>query len=314
MEDTEVSIKDVYLLLKGVNENMGKRIEVLEETTRSLSTAVCKEVEITRNKVEILEKENVTLKNKVSKFEKQLKLNNLVIYGIEENEDENQEKLINTFSELTAIKLEVEIKRIEINNIFRLGKKTGQKRPILVSLGSQIRRQEILRNGPKLKGTKIVITEDLTDEEQKERKILLGALKEARSNNKTAFLTRNKLIVEGETLTAADIENSKELYQKESDFSPITKRRVVSKPPTPFPKEIEREENLPVIEREKEAEKETKEDNIEVESEKEVLKKGSTTAESKNPKEELKKFFGEEFLPKPQQQRPRRKVLHREEA
>ncbi|KAG5887110.1 hypothetical protein JTB14_000743 [Gonioctena quinquepunctata] len=276
MEGTEVSINDVYLLLKGVNENLSKRIEVLEATTRSLTTVLQEEVETIRNKVEILEKENISLKNQLSKFEKQQKLNNLVIYGIEENQNENQEILINKFSELATTKL---------------GKKAGHNRPILISLSSQIRRQEILRNARKLKGTKIVITEDLTNGELEERKILLGALKEAKSNNKTAFLKRNKLIVEGESYTVADIENAKKLDREESYFSPVTERKVVSEPPTPSPREYETEENLPEIESETEAAKKIEENKIEVESEKRVLRKEFIIAETKNTKEELERSF-----------------------
>ncbi|KAG5862712.1 hypothetical protein JTB14_014975 [Gonioctena quinquepunctata] len=279
MEGTEVSIKDVYLLLKGVNENLSKRIEVLEATTRSLTTVLQEEVETIRNKVEILEKKNISLKNQLSKFEKQLKLNNLVIYGIEENQNENQEILINKFSELATTKLELKITRTEINNIFRLGKKAGHNRPILISLSSQIKRQEILRNARKLKGTKIVITEE--NGELEERKILLGALKEAKSNNKTAFLKRNKLIVEGESYTVADIENAKKLDREESYFSPVTERKVVNEPPTPSPREYETEENLPEIESETEAAKKIEENKIEVESEKRVLRKEFIIADKK---------------------------------
>ncbi|KAG5888188.1 hypothetical protein JTB14_016404 [Gonioctena quinquepunctata] len=82
MGETEVSFKNVYLLLKGVNENLSKRNGVLEGTTRSLTTVSQKEVETIRNKVEILGKKN-SLKNQELKFEERLKLNNPVIYGIE---------------------------------------------------------------------------------------------------------------------------------------------------------------------------------------------------------------------------------------
>ncbi|KAG5868716.1 hypothetical protein JTB14_015446 [Gonioctena quinquepunctata] len=64
----------------------------------------------------------------------------------------------------------------------------GYKRPILISLGSQIRRQEISRSGKKVKGTGIVITEDLTEEELKDMKILLAALKKLEQLTKLHIL------------------------------------------------------------------------------------------------------------------------------
>ncbi|KAG5872228.1 hypothetical protein JTB14_017047 [Gonioctena quinquepunctata] len=93
----------------------------------------------------------------------------------------------------------------------------GYKRPILISLGSQIRRQEISRSGKKVKGTGIVITEDLTEEELKDMKILLAALKKLEQLTKLHIL-------EGTS-------SSKE-------------RKTVSEPSTPSPKEIVEEDIL----------------------------------------------------------------------
>ncbi|KAG5897571.1 hypothetical protein JTB14_007282 [Gonioctena quinquepunctata] len=118
-----------------------------------------------------------------------------------------------------------------------------------------------------------------------------GALKEAKSNNKTAFLKRNKLIVEGASYTVADIENAKKLVREESYSSPVTERKVVSEPPTPSPRGYETEENFPEIESETEAEKKIEKNKIEVESEKRLLRKEFIIAETKNTKEELKRSF-----------------------
>ncbi|KAG5874513.1 hypothetical protein JTB14_007911 [Gonioctena quinquepunctata] len=89
-----------------------------------------------------------------------------------------------------------------------------------MGIGSQIRRQEIFRTGKKLKGTGIVITEDLTEEELKDSRISLAALKEARAKEKRKIKER----------------------KKKKNNSPIQERKTVSEPPTPYPKGVEEED------------------------------------------------------------------------
>ncbi|CAG9822872.1 unnamed protein product [Phaedon cochleariae] len=240
MGEKEITIRDVYLLMQQINSNLSEKIEKVEQSTQSLCKTLKSEVATNKEEVQLLQEENKQLKTQLEKVERRQRHNNLVFYGIEEEATETQYFLIETIVEITRQKLEVELKESEINDIFRLGKKTGHKRPVLISLLSHIKRQEILKNGPKLKNTGIFIAEDLSESDLKERKILIGGLKEARNNNKKASIKGNKLIVDGEVYTAGDISHPDQITS--GDYFSPPQRKIASEPPTPSPKEIEEEE------------------------------------------------------------------------
>ncbi|CAH1103868.1 unnamed protein product [Psylliodes chrysocephalus] len=84
-------------------------------------------------------------------------------------------------------------------------------------------------------GINIIISEDLTKIELKERKVLVVVLKEARNNNQNAKLRRNKIIIEGVEYTASDIEKTITDAQL---FDNIPIRKIHSEPPTPSHKEF----------------------------------------------------------------------------
>ncbi|KAG5877156.1 hypothetical protein JTB14_024558 [Gonioctena quinquepunctata] len=114
----------------------------------------------------------------------------------------------------------------------RLGKNKTRTRPILVSFVSQIKRQEILWNSQKLKGSRIYIAGDLIEKDQQEWKILVDNLKEARRRNKLATRKGRKLIIEGYVYTADDL---KDYTQEDTNFnfSPPLERKAQSEPVTP---------------------------------------------------------------------------------
>lgn len=242
MDKPEVTIKDVYILIKEVNVNLSQRIERIEEVTNNLSTAIYAEVETVKTKVHYLEEENKELKNLLSKIEKKTVANNLIFYGILEDPEDLPENLEEKIRELVVNKLKVSLEKTEINNIFRLGKRSNHTRPILLSLTTYLKKREILKNCSKLKGSKIFVSEELLKEELKERKILLEGLKEARNNSQKANIKGNKLIVEDKIYSVAEVKNT--LRNPKDDFSNISTRETSSEPPTPSPKKYEIEEEI----------------------------------------------------------------------
>ncbi|KAG5882065.1 hypothetical protein JTB14_007727 [Gonioctena quinquepunctata] len=77
---------------------------------------------------------------------------------------------------------------------------------------------EVLKSEDRKFKKRIKGTEDLTEEELKDRKILLAALKESRATNKAAYIKRKKLIGEGETYTAEDIGNANKSENDDNYF------------------------------------------------------------------------------------------------
>ena len=77
-------------------------------------------------RLETVEKENKTLKNKLAYLEDQSRRNNIVIYGIPESNEESwadcEEKVIDNLNE--KLKLEIPLDKSKIERAHRLGKKS----------------------------------------------------------------------------------------------------------------------------------------------------------------------------------------------
>uniref|UniRef100_T1ID12 Endonuclease/exonuclease/phosphatase domain-containing protein n=1 Tax=Rhodnius prolixus TaxID=13249 RepID=T1ID12_RHOPR len=78
-------------------------------------------------------------------------------------------------------------------------------------------RYEILRNGKKLKGEKIFISEDFPLEVRLIRKELLPYLNEARASNKKAYLRYDKLLIENKVCTLNDLKKSQSALVERQD-------------------------------------------------------------------------------------------------
>ncbi|KAG5888376.1 hypothetical protein JTB14_031330 [Gonioctena quinquepunctata] len=245
MDKSEVTMKYVYMLIKEVNGNLGQRIERIVEATNNLSTVIFAEVENIKAKVQNLEKENEQLKKRLSTIERKAIITNLVFYGKHEATNDRPENLAEKIRELVLEKLKFPLDKTDINNIFRLGKRSNYTRLILLSLTTYLKKQKILRNSHKLKGTKISVSGKLLEKELKERQISLEGLKEEKNNSQKATIRGNKLIVEENIYSAAKIQSI--LSNRDEEFPVISTRQISSEPPTPFPKEFEIEEEETVI-------------------------------------------------------------------
>ncbi|KAG5878165.1 hypothetical protein JTB14_028537 [Gonioctena quinquepunctata] len=213
MDESEVTIKDVYMLMKEVNTNFGQRIEKVEEATNNLSTVIYAEVENIEAEVQNLEEENEQLKKRSSKIEKKSIINNLVFNDIPEATNDRPENLAEKIREL-----ENEATTQDLSTV----------------LTTYLKKQEILRNGHKLKGSKIFVSEELLEKELKERQILLEGLKEARNNSQKATIRGNKLIVEDKIHSAAELQSILIIVTEKKSFRSYQQDRFrVNHPPPP---------------------------------------------------------------------------------
>jgi hypothetical protein len=92
----------------------------------------------------------------------------------------------------------------QIESAFRIGHHP-EKRPILVKLSSQQDKQNIMNNVRKLKGTRIVITDDLTPEEQATRRTILGAAWAAKDKGIVCKVRRTGLLVNDQIVPVAEL-------------------------------------------------------------------------------------------------------------
>lgn len=229
-------------------EELMEKMEGMMNEVRSIKSDVKGEVECIRGLLDTKLKETEVYAHetremvgihdvKINNIQKDQRINNIVIYGIQENPNESWKDLQAHIDWLLNNIMDLKIKPDEINQFFRMGKKggTNQKRPILLKMVTYWRKVEILRNTVKLKGTKIFLAQDLTPEEKSERKKLLEKVAEIRRNGKHAILKGKNIIVEGillaETENTEDSEDDMEVDQNEELGEQNSER--FQKKPTP---------------------------------------------------------------------------------
>lgn len=171
------------------------------ELTETLTNSILKKID---EKLEPIIVENNNLQSKVKKLENEIqylkrerKENNIIIFGLEENDNTTQE-LLQQLKIKFKTDFDLNLEDYEINKIFRIGNKNkegGKPRPLLVSLLNNWKKNEILKNKKKCKD--LYISEDYSKEVLEKRKSLQMELREERNKGNIAYLKYDKLIVKG---------------------------------------------------------------------------------------------------------------------
>lgn len=180
-------------------EMQNQTAELKETITKSIMDKI-------EEKLIPIAEENKNLKIKVEKLEKEIEYlkrgernNNIIVFGLEENEKTTTE-LLGKFKENLKYDLNINIEDYEINKIHRIGEKnrdSDKPRPVLCSLLNNWKKNEIMKNKKNFK--KIYVTEDFSKEVLEKRKALQAELVEERKKGNTAYLKYDKLIVKENT-------------------------------------------------------------------------------------------------------------------
>lgn len=145
------------------------------------------------------------LEAKFVNIEQKYKQNNICIYGIEENENENlNEKVLKLCNEQVKVPLRYE----DVVKSYRIGNKTKNARPVIVKLERLHQRNAILKNRKNLKGTKIVICEDLV-----KSRLLLFKEVQGSFDKKSVFTHEGNIYIKMANNVKQKIRNQAELEQ-----------------------------------------------------------------------------------------------------
>lgn len=109
--------------------------------------------------IESLDKRLLRMEEALDEQEQYTRRNNIRVYGVPEAKKENTSEL---FVDLCREKLKINITNNDLDCCHRLAGKEGASKPIIVRFVRRDIRNKIYNEKRKLKGTKIVITEDLT--------------------------------------------------------------------------------------------------------------------------------------------------------
>ena len=158
---------------------MNSKLEVLDELKAEMSalrtilegfTMLKEQVEELREESSVQKKRIDELEDRLDYLENQSRRENLVIRGIPEKDGETWEDCAGHVIEV-AKKVGVTMMRRDAVRAHRV-RHGAQPRPIVVKMSSWSKREEILKNKHKLKGSHIFVMEDFSKKVIEERRVL----------------------------------------------------------------------------------------------------------------------------------------------
>lgn len=186
-------------------------------------------------KIVALEAENSRLVSTVQELEKRLarqdkeqRRKNVVVFGVPTKTELN-EAIDDILFKKLSLKKSSQEKLIE--KAYRFGQDTPQ-RPILIRFNNESDKKRVMSLAPRLRSTKIKISEDLAMDERLTRRKIVEAHKAARLKDIDTKVMRQGLLVNGVILPPSDLDNTNwmEKYASQKDnatqlkFSEISPR------------------------------------------------------------------------------------------
>lgn len=153
-----------------------------------------------------MKKKNGELQQNIIHLERKSRKNNIIIFGIENEEQNLFDCTINIFRNI----LELEIEATDLNDVYRISTKNSEKYPVAVEFLSFQKKQLVLKHANKLKGKNIYIARDQCKEDRQNSRTLLNHQKRARAKGKSAYIKRGKLYIDEEEYTLKQLEEQNE--------------------------------------------------------------------------------------------------------
>ncbi|XP_077511132.1 uncharacterized protein LOC144121671 [Amblyomma americanum] len=181
---------------QSVHQQLGEtnnRIAAIEGKLDGLTSTVTSYSQ----RVDEMQKTVETLLRKVDDLENRSRRNNLIVYGVPENNEEQHEDLEAIVSEKILNDI-LKVPNVAIERIHRLGRPAEKKcRPLIFKLLNGRDKGRILQNCSKLKNTKYVISEDFSPRVQSIRKKLWNSAQQQKANGAKVGLFFDKIKING---------------------------------------------------------------------------------------------------------------------
>lgn len=217
------SLEEIKLLFENSNASINKGFENLhvemKEFKEEVKQTVADSLKITNEKVEILEAKLKQKDEEIKSLQKDLDLykrkNNLVVFGVQDNEQTNEDLeaiTSNLFKKVAGI----EVNENDYSDIFRLGKKGEQCRPIMVSFVNSKKMRIILQKKNLFRAENITVSADLPKEVVEERKRLQPMITSLNKAGIKAYLRLDAVFVNGKKLSKTETEEELQKFKSMS--------------------------------------------------------------------------------------------------
>ena len=196
----------------GLEKNI-KELTSSLDSTKQLLTVTQQQADSNCQVIATLVNENRALSAQVEDLEARARRNSLVVFGLGSKPGTEDD---DSFVLLAKNRLQLNINGDDLQDVHRLGRSSGEKpAPLLVSLWSNRTRDAILKAAPRLKGSKIFISPDLSTKAQQQRSILKQLAYRAKcAGYSSVKIRRSGITLDGKYMSPSEIE------------------AVLSKPPT----------------------------------------------------------------------------------
>nr|CAI5842944.1 unnamed protein product [Callosobruchus analis] len=176
-----------------VTKNLSTKIAELEQKLEKLEADNSTVIADIKEEMAIMKTENDYLMKKFDQLDQQSRLNNVRIFSLKEQAGEDLEaEIIRLFDS----KLDIQIKMEDIVFCKRIGKmRQGKTRGILLKLANTKLKQRVYNSKKRLKGTGVVMKEDLTENKMKlmEAAIEKTSLRDVWSSMGNVFAMKNNV-------------------------------------------------------------------------------------------------------------------------
>ncbi|XP_053393662.1 uncharacterized protein LOC128555406 [Mercenaria mercenaria] len=201
MKNVEKEITKIWTYIGDHNKQLNERLSTVEDKAECVDFSLG----VVNSKVIQLEKEKEAMKSEIVYLQSQSMRNNLIFENIPEARPgvtEDAEKTVRDFMEIKMKIAKDIVANIKFDRVLRMGQKGDAKRGksrSIVAKFTEYKEKELTRRQWKaLQGTEFSVHEQLPREIVEVRKKLLPKLKQAKKDGKRAWLSYDKLYIDGE--------------------------------------------------------------------------------------------------------------------
>ena len=220
---------EVNKLWNFVHDKMNATDNKLSET-QSHMEALEFTLGLTSDRLELMQRDRDALREDVLYMQSQSMRNNLMFSRLPEKDDEKPEDTENIVRQFMVDKLKIEkdnVDRIQFERVHRTGSRDGPARcrNIVAKFTLFKDREFVKRHRANLKGTNYSVYEQFPREINERRKSLIPRMKDARSKNQRAWISYDKLYINGKEVSAtANITSSEHASSNPGERSMFSQR------------------------------------------------------------------------------------------
>lgn len=186
------------------------------------------QIQTLQEKIVSLEERLGQQTEKIVDFEDRSRRSNLIVYGIQEQSEEDEQILRDkVITDIFGRKLGQDCQSVA--RIHRRGKHQ-ENRPVIVYFQDFTEKEAVLRNAKKLKGTNISISNDYSPSTRHKRRLLWQSGKQDKANGKTVTLIHDKLKVDGVLYVWDEARNDRHVLSPKTFTRNNTEARSKSQP------------------------------------------------------------------------------------